>query len=239
MPHIKPLLESSGTILKEVMRIKYLSPRSQGFMRKGYPSQDLMKKKNSKLKPDESYQVIAINDGGPGSNARARKSPWITALAFMAVLTSALLFSCVSASKDTKDPQETSQDTITAERTKELRSAVTFPLASYSPTMSSVPGLPLRIEFPDSWMEAGDEVIVTCGNGMVLSWNPPDYVVDEQGKYFKLSSSSTIYWSPVTSKKMIADDVLTIVLNMKSKEIGRIEVMIKANAEGLYSAEMK
>lgn len=199
----------------------------------------LMNKKDPELKPDESFQVTAMGDEERGSKARSRKSPWIAVLLLMAVLTSALLFSCLPSSTDNPDPQETSPDIITAERTKELRSAVTFPLASYTPTMSSVPGLPLQIDFLDSWMEAGYEVIVTCSNGMVLSWNPPDYVVAEQGKYFKLSSSSTLYWSPMTSKKMISDDVLTIILNMKSKEIGKIEIKIMSNDQGLYSAEMK
>lgn len=144
------------------------------------------------------------------------------------VMASALLFSCYPKSKAISS----------TEATKELRSAVTLPLDKYSPMMSSVPGLPVKIEFPDSWIASGYEVIVTCNNGILLSWNPPDYVVKEQGKSFKLSSSSTLYWSPYRMQQMPSDDTLTFALHKDNNEIGRIEVEIKSNDQGFYNGMM-
>lgn len=125
-----------------------------------------------------------------------------------------------------------------ADATKELRSAVTLPLDRYSPMMSSVPGLPVKVEFPASWTASGYDVIVTCNNGILLSWNSPDYVVKEQGKSFKLSSSSTIYWSPYRMLNMPSDDMLTFALHKDNTEIGRIEVRINANDQGFYNGMM-
>lgn len=144
------------------------------------------------------------------------------------VMASALLFSCSPKSKEISS----------TEATKELRSAVTLPLDKYSPMMSSVPGLPVKVEFPASWKASGYEVIATCNNGSLLSWNPPNYLVNEQGKSFKLSSSSTLYWSPYGMQNMPSDDMLTLALYTGSRELGKIEVKISTNDEGNYIGEM-
>lgn|GEM_PF-4724857 len=144
------------------------------------------------------------------------------------VMISALLISCFPKSNEPSN----------LEATEELRTAVKMPMDLYSPMMSSVPGLPVEVKFLDSWKESGYDVIVTCNNGMLLSWNPPDYVVNEQGKSFKLSSSSTIYWSPTRMQSMISDDTLTFMLYKGSKEIGQIKVEINANDQGFYNGMM-
>lgn len=160
--------------------------------------------------------------------AKNTKSIWKSIPILLLVTVYALLISC--------SPK--SEVISSADATKELRSAVTLPLERYSPMMSSVPGLPVKVEFPASWTASGYDVIVTCNNGILLSWNPPDYVVKEQGKSFKLSSSSTIYWSPLRMQNMTPDDTLTMALYKDSKEIGKIEVKINANDQGFYNGMM-
>ncbi|MGB4590038.1 MAG: hypothetical protein WBI17_12530 [Clostridiaceae bacterium] len=145
------------------------------------------------------------------------------------VMISALLISCF--------PQ--SNEPSNLEATEELRTAVTMPLSLYAPIMSSVPGFPIEVEFPSSWVASGYDVIVTCKNGMLISWNSPDYRVNEQGISYKLSSSSTIYWSPYRMQKMPSDDTLTFTLYKGNKQIGQITVEIKANDQGFYNGMMK
>lgn len=162
------------------------------------------------------------------SIAKNNKSIWKAIPILLLVTISALLISC--------SPK--SEVISSTEATKELRSAVTLPLDRYSPMMSSVPGLPVKVEFPASWIASGYEINLTCKNGVLLTWNPPDYAVKEQGKSFKISSSSTLYWSPYRMLNMPSDDILTIALYKDSKEIGRIEVRINANDQGFYNGMM-
>lgn len=132
-----------------------------------------------------------------------------------------------------------SNEISNTEATEELRTAVKMPMDMYSPMMSSVPGLPVEVEFLDSWKDSGYDINVTCNNGILLSWNPPDYVVNEQGNSFKLSSSSTIYWSPNRMQQMTPNDTLTFTLYKGSNEIGQIIVEIKADDQGFYNGMMR
>lgn len=142
---------------------------------------------------------------------------------------SALLISCSPKSNEISN----------VDATEELRTAVKMPMDKYSPMMSSVPGLPVEVEFLDSWKDSGYDVIVTCNNGILLSWNPPDYVVNEQGNSFKLSSSSTIYWSPNRMQQMTSEDTLTFSLYKGNNEIGQIAIEIKADDQGFYNGMMR
>jgi len=158
-----------------------------------------------------------------------RKFIWKAIPLFIVMLSSTLLISCY--------PKSMENSSIKA--TEELRNAIKMPLDLYTPMMSSVPGLPVEVEFLDSWKESSYDVVVTCKNGVLLSWNPPDYVVKEQGKSFKLYSSSTFYWSPYRNQRILSEDMLTFTLYTGSKQIGQIEIEINANDQGFYHGMMK
>lgn len=160
---------------------------------------------------------------------RIKNVIWNVIPLLLMVSISTLLVSCSPKSNEISD----------VDAAEELRTSVKMPMDKYSPMMSSVPGLPIEVEFLDSWKEAGYDVIVTCNNGIFLSWNPPDYVVNAQGTSFKLSSSSTIYWSPNQIQPMTSDDTLTFSLQKGSNKIGQIVIEIKADDQGFYNGMMR
>ncbi|PKG31620.1 MAG: hypothetical protein CW742_12445 [Methanoregula sp.] len=93
----------------------------------------------------------------------------------------------------------------------------------YSPMMSSTPGLELSLITPmdtDSSTMAYDW---TAGYGFFLSWNPPDYAVNERGASVT-TGGGKIYWS-FRDKPASTATPVTITMTARDtatkKEIGR------------------
>ena len=78
-----------------------------------------------------------------------------------------------------------------------LNTNVEIPLAKYSQTMSSVPGLPFKIETDEQKIS---EISIKTDNGEILTWNEKTGEVKVQGKTLLYSTNNEenkmFYWSP-------------------------------------------
>lgn len=80
-------------------------------------------------------------------------------------------------------------------------------LASYSPAMSSVPGLPLKfdLESDKNSKTKVDKIVITIDNGDLLDWDSMTGIVTNNGKIYECDAGQTLYWSPLTKDKVVTE----------------------------------
>lgn len=111
----------------------------------------------------------------------------------------------------------------------------------YSPSMSSVPGIPLKGEFVT---ENGNSKVTyhwTCEEGIFLNWEQDSGKISSLGKDFK-NSGEKIYWSVDTNNK-IQKSSFKIYLKAEesdsSKVLAEASIEIQQNKEGFFTVKEK
>ena len=117
---------------------------------------------------------------------------------------------------------------------KILKPKVELLLKSYNQLMSSVPGLPLKIE-TNNVNKSIDEILITTDNGEFLTWNQETGEVQTKGKNVSLNDTSILYWTPNYEKtennKVYEQNIWE---NSDIKTIGKINISARKNNEVLY-----
>lgn len=94
--------------------------------------------------------------------------------------------------------------------------------ARYSPIMSSTPGVGLVVNAPGIDRAATD-FVWTASLGRFLTWNPPDYIMNEKGSTLT-NHGEKVYWS-FTDKPASTESPVIITMTAREtatkKEIGR------------------
>ncbi len=118
---------------------------------------------------------------------------------------------------------------------KILKPRVELLLASYNQLMSSVPGLPLKIETNDV-NKSIDEILITTDIGEFLTWNQETGEVQTKGKNVSLNDIGILYWTPNYEKTENNTKVYekNIWENSNIKTIGKINISAQKNNEVLY-----
>jgi hypothetical protein len=91
----------------------------------------------------------------------------------------------------------------------------------YSPIMSSTPGIELSV-ITDGFDTSTTEYDWTASYGQFLSWNPPDYTVNQKGSSVT-TNGGKIYWSFTDKPSSTASPVIitVVVREVSGKEYGR------------------
>ncbi len=129
---------------------------------------------------------------------------------------------------------------LTANYSEEIEEKILNPevellLANYNPLMSSVPGLPFKIEL-NNVKNSIDEILITTDNGEILTWNQETGKVQSKGKKTSLNDTNILYWTPNFEKKE-NDTTLyeqNIWKNSEIKTIGKISISAQKNNDVLY-----
>lgn len=118
---------------------------------------------------------------------------------------------------------------------KILKPKVELLLKSYNQLMSSVPGLPLKIETNDV-NKSIDKILITTDIGEFLTWNQETGEVQTKGKNVSLNDTGILYWTPNYEKTENNTKVYekNIWENSNIKTIGKINISAQKNNEVLY-----
>lgn len=129
---------------------------------------------------------------------------------------------------------------LTANYSKEIEEKILNPevellLANYSPLMSSVPGLPFKIELNNA-NNLIDEILITTDTGEILTLDQEKGEVQTKGKIISLNDTKTLYWSPNFERK--ENDTTSYEQNIWKKSdvktIGKINILAKKKNDILY-----
>ena len=104
-------------------------------------------------------------------------------------------------------------------------------LDRYQRTMSSVPGLPITIECYPSEDEWNHRLTVTCDSGELIRWQENGIVVVEGNRYHADYANTIIYWRPIESNIIGAQDTLKFY-GYIGKEIETVRVHV--DSDGYY-----
>ncbi len=110
-------------------------------------------------------------------------------------------------------------------------------LPKYIETMSSVPGLPIKLACNKTTGELELSLVVKCDSGVFLIWHDDGSIENVGMEYRNNFESETIYWSPLDNyDKNTLDTMVTIWAEKKygdkSKEI---MTFIQKDDSGYYS----
>ncbi len=72
-----------------------------------------------------------------------------------------------------------------------LTPGVETELNEYLASDSSVPGFPLRADYPGA-----DHIALDVDAGVLFTWGAPDYIAHNKGQTFSTAANDTVYWSP-------------------------------------------
>lgn len=107
---------------------------------------------------------------------------------------------------------------------------ISLPLPQYSPLMSSVPGLPIRIS-----AEKSDRILITTAEGSLLTWTAPASAVEDNGKTLQIRSGETVYWSPPPGT--FSGSVVLIIEEYQNNRVaGSSRVTIRSTDQNTYTA---
>lgn len=129
---------------------------------------------------------------------------------------------------------------LTANYSEEIEEKILNPevellLANYSPLMSSVPGLPFKIEL-NNVNNLIDELLITTDTGEILTWNQETGEVKTKEKMASIYDTNTLYWTPDFERK--ENDTIVyeqdIWKNSDIKTIGKINILAKKKNDVLY-----
>jgi hypothetical protein len=109
---------------------------------------------------------------------------------------------------------------------------------TYTPTMSSVPGLPLIVSVDNRFNSSNLEYIWKTEKGGFLSWSADaGFIVKNLGPGCTVSDK-TIYWTPVQDSTLVNESTSVTVEVKKvgtNKILGRKSVLIDCSDGNLYS----
>lgn len=113
-------------------------------------------------------------------------------------------------------------------------------LAQYTPTMSSVPGLPFTVDIAQNDKDSSyiEAINVYADSGELLRWDRNTGVISHGGQSTVIDSGETIYWSPLYSHD--PDDMGVITISVEAVSggavIGRQSIFITRDNKGYYYA---
>jgi hypothetical protein len=108
-------------------------------------------------------------------------------------------------------------------------------LASYSPLMSCVPGLPFTIDQPDG--SSVDTIRVSVDSGALCEWDQTTGIVTERGASAEIAAGGTVYWNPFGETKCESNDItMTVEAVLDGAVAGRQEIHIIQDESGGYCA---
>ena len=118
---------------------------------------------------------------------------------------------------------------------KILEPKVELLLASFNPTMSSVPGLPFKIELNNA-NNLEDEILITTDSGKICTWNKETGEVKAKGKSTSITNTCTLYWTPdfEESGNNSTKYEQNIWKESDIKTIAKIEISVQKNDAVLY-----
>lgn len=118
---------------------------------------------------------------------------------------------------------------------KILEPKVELLLASFNPTMSSVPGLPFKIELNNA-NNLEDEILITTDSGKICTWNKETGEVQTKGKSTSITNTCTLYWTPDFEKN--DNNSIKYEQNIWKesdiKTIAKIDISVQKNDAVLY-----
>jgi len=111
---------------------------------------------------------------------------------------------------------------------------VKFLLGKYSPAMSSVPGMPIKIESNNT-----NEIELSLTKGVFITWNSTDGTIISHGEKTIIRSGEIIYWSPLedNSQYTAQESVITMKVIIDSKEITN-SIIITSTDEYSYIGKL-
>lgn len=115
-----------------------------------------------------------------------------------------------------------------------LKPNVEVGLASYSPAMSSVPGLPFTFGVADIADEALS-IRVSVIEGELLRWDIASGKVTGLGKNVECKSGETLYWSPIGGETPSTGTIITAEALEGDAVLGKQEIFISSE-NFLYKA---
>lgn len=120
---------------------------------------------------------------------------------------------------------------------------VEFIIGKYQPTMSSVPGFPIKIVCTEI-----DSIKLTATDGEFLLWNPSNSLIQNKGKEIEIKSGDIVYWSPLNNRNVnaLATNANTLARNATiqikaykdKKEKGIKSINIKSDDQYTYTAAL-
>lgn len=125
---------------------------------------------------------------------------------------------------------ESEGQTLTAQYLTETTPTILKPnvevgLASYSPTMSSVPGLPFTFGVADTADEALS-IRVSVIEGELLRWDITSGKVTRLGENVECKSGETLYWSPIGGETPSTGTIITAEAVEGDAVLGKQEIII-------------
>jgi hypothetical protein len=112
---------------------------------------------------------------------------------------------------------------------------VIVPIGSYSPLMSSVPGLPFSFD-----AEYEYDIHVSVNAGTLLSWDiqAGSGPVTDLGNETVCSNRDTLFWSPMTDTGSAKTTTITVSAVENGKVIGTQDIYITSDEFGYYFAQV-
>ncbi len=120
-----------------------------------------------------------------------------------------------------------------------LQADVPMFLNEFSPTMSSIPGFPFRVDIPADSTIDKDTILIEVSDGEIVTWKAPDYTVTPRGQSYTCSVGDTIYWSPLTKDgSAISQCLMTITAFRGGETAAKAQIIISQNEAFSYNAEL-
>lgn len=116
-----------------------------------------------------------------------------------------------------KEPGEVlSVNYLTETTPTELQPNVEVLLASYTPILNSVPGLPFTIENSNEALMAR----VSVDNGELLMWDIESGMITPCGQSVEIENGVTLYWSPIAESNAVNEATIIVTATDGKKDFG-------------------
>jgi hypothetical protein len=112
-----------------------------------------------------------------------------------------------------------------------LKPGVETALNEYLASDSSVPGFPLRTDYPGA-----DNITLTVDAGMLFTWGDPDYIAHTKGQTYSVAANGTVYWSPFDADNTaVPQCTLNVSAQVSGSQAAAVRLIIRRTGETGYS----
>ena len=112
-----------------------------------------------------------------------------------------------------------------------LKPGVETTLNEYLASDSSVPGFPLRTNYPGA-----DNITLTVDAGTLFTWGDPDYTAQSKGHTYTVATNGTVYWSPFNvDNTAVPQCTLNISAQVSGSQAAVVRLIIRQTSETSYS----
>ncbi|MBU3113588.1 hypothetical protein [Clostridium lacusfryxellense] len=118
---------------------------------------------------------------------------------------------------------------------KKIKVSINSGIIEYSPTTSSVPGIPLNAIFKTNIKNENVKFHWVTEQGTFLKWQQDNGIINILGKNIK-TNEQTLYWSVVPNEKIEKSFKIYLIIEDidSSKVISEARIQIEQNKEGLF-----